>query len=197
MVPMELNLGPLLPHHLSEIIAGIILFGLVWFVIATKVAPAFEKMYAERTAAIQGGMEKAERAQAEAEAALQEYRTQLAEARQEAARIREDAKNEGARIKSEMREQADTEAARIVSNAKAQIEAERVQVMTQLRNEVGGLATTLAGRIVGESLDDDERARRTIDRFISDLEAQPAERVASSNGGRTGGSHAFGQDARA
>ena len=31
------------------------------------------------------------------------------------------------------------------------------------------LATTLAGRIVGESLDDDERARRTVERFIASL----------------------------
>ena len=42
--------------------------------------------------------------------------------------------------------------------------------MAQLRSEIGGLATTLAGRIVGESLEDDERARRTVDRFIADLE---------------------------
>ena len=42
--------------------------------------------------------------------------------------------------------------------------------MVQLRNEIGGLATTLAGRIVGESLEDDERARRTVDRFVADLE---------------------------
>ncbi|MGI3780965.1 MAG: hypothetical protein ACRYG2_09320, partial [Janthinobacterium lividum] len=56
----------------------------------------------------------------------------------------------------------------------AQLEAERTQVMTQLRNEIGGIATTLAGRIVGESLDDDERARRTVDRFIADLESREA-----------------------
>ena len=36
--------------------------------------------------------------------------------------------------------------------------------------EVGTIATTLAGRIVGESLDDDERQKRTVDRFIADLE---------------------------
>ena len=42
---------------------------------------------------------------------------------------------------------------------------------------VGGLATGLAGKIVGESLDDDERARRTVERFIADLEADSAEKV--------------------
>lgn len=172
--PMQIDLGPLLPHHLSELIAGAILLLIIFLVVRAKVVPAFEQMYAERTSAIQGGMEKAEKAQAAAEAALQEYQQQLAEARQEAARIREEAKNEGARIKAELREQADAEAQRIIANAKTQIEAERAQASAQLRTEVGGLATTLAGRIVGESLDDEDRARRTVDRFIADLEAQPA-----------------------
>lgn len=174
IAPNQIDLGPLLPHHFSELIAGAILLLVIYLVIRAKVAPAFEKMYAERTEAIQGGMEKAEKAQAAAEEALREYQEQLADARQESARIREEAKNEGARIKAEMREQADAEAQRIISNAKTQIEAERAQAIAQLRSEVGGLATTLAGRIVGESLDDDERARRTVDRFIADLESQPA-----------------------
>jgi F-type H+-transporting ATPase subunit b len=178
-------LGPLLPHYWSEFIAGVILLLLIFLVVRAKVVPAFEKMYAERTAAIQGGMEKAEKAQAEAQAALEEYQAQLAEARQEAARIREEAKNEGARIKAELREQADAEAARVMAQAKAAIEAERAQTIAQLRGEVGGLATTLAGRIVGESLDDDERARRTVDRFIADLEAQPVpQRSSAATGGQ-------------
>ena len=45
-------------------------------------------------------------------------------------------------------------------------------MLAELRGEIGGLATTLAGRIVGESLDDDARARNTVDRFIADLENQ-------------------------
>ena len=62
----------------------------------------------------------------------------------------------------------------IKAAAGAQLEAERNQIVAQLRTEVGGLATTLAGRIVGESLDDDERARRTVDRFLADLESDDA-----------------------
>jgi F-type H+-transporting ATPase subunit b len=50
-------------------------------------------------------------------------------------------------------------------------------VINQLRAEVGGLATQLAGRIVGESLEDDERARRSVDRFIAELESEPAEKA--------------------
>ena len=167
----EIDLGPLLPHHLSELIMGLLLMIVLYLVIRAKVVPAFEKLYSERTAAIQGGIEKAERAQVAAQEALDRYNAQLSEARSEAARIREDAKTQGAQILAEMREQAQAEANRIKVSTQAQLEAERTQVLAQLRGEIGGLATTLAGRIVGESLDDDERARRTVDRFLADLEA--------------------------
>ena len=163
--------NPLLPNW-AEIIAGIVFALLLTWLISKFVVPRFEATYAERTEAIQGGIEKAERAQAEAQAALEEYQAQLAEARTEAARIREDAKTQGAQILAEMREQAQSESARIRTAAQTQLEAERIQVMTQLRSEIGGLATTLASRIVGESLEDDARARRTVDRFLADLERQ-------------------------
>ena len=101
----------------------------------------------------------------------------IASAREEASRIREDAKTQGAAIIADMRQQATEESSRLLSNAKTQIEAERATAVTQLRTEVGGLATALAGRIIGESLDDDARAARTVDRFIADLEANDAERV--------------------
>lgn len=178
MLPLELDLGPLLPEHLSELFAGIALALVVWWVVAKKVVPVFEKTYAERTEEIAGGIEKAEAAQREAAEALAEYQAQLASARAEAGRIREEAKAQAATLAAEIREQAQADSARMLASAKAQIEAERAQAVARLRTEVGGLATQLAGRIVGESLEDDERARRSVDRFIAELEAQaPAERA--------------------
>lgn len=173
MLPLEgINLGPLLPEHPEELIIGVVLFGIIWFVAAKVVVPMFEKTYAERTAAISGGIEKAEAAQREAQAALEEYKAQLATAREEASRIREEAKAQGAAIIADMRQQAADEGSRMLANAKMQIEAERATAVAELRAEVGGLATTLAGRIVGESLEDDARARRTVDRFIAELEQE-------------------------
>ena len=71
-----------------------------------------------------------------------------------------------------MREQATRESSRMVESAQAQIAAERQQAVTALTSQVGGMATTLAGRIVGESLDDDQRASATVDRFLAELEGQ-------------------------
>ena len=163
--------NPLAPAPL-EIVMAVVFALLLTFVIAKAVVPRFEATYAERTAAIQGGIEKAEKAQEAAEAALAQYNEQLAEARTEAARIREDAKTQGTQILAELREQAQAEAARIKASAEAQLEAERSQIMVQMRKEIGGLATTLASRIVGESLEDDDRRARTVERFITALEEE-------------------------
>jgi F-type H+-transporting ATPase subunit b len=163
------ELNPLLPHTV-EIVLSLVVFGLLFFAVKKFVVPNFETTYEERTRAIEGGLAAAETKQAEADAKLAELEQQLADARHEAARIREEAREQGAQIIAEMREQAQTDAARIVETGKAQIEAERQQAVTALRAEVGSLATSLAGRIVGESLEDDERATRVVDRFLADLE---------------------------
>ncbi|MDQ2624329.1 MAG: F0F1 ATP synthase subunit B, partial [Actinomycetota bacterium] len=122
----------------------------------------------------------AEAAQAEADAAREEYKAQLAEARTEAARIREDARVEGGSIVDELRAKAHADASRIVENAQRQIEAERQQAVVSLRSEVGELATELASRIVGESLADSARQSRVIDRFLDELEASSAQVAAGA-----------------
>ena len=165
----EEGANPLIPHT-AELIVGFIAFSLLFLVLRSKVVPLFEKAFAERTEAIQGGMEKAERAQIEAERALAQYTAQLNEARGEAQKIREDARVQGAAIIEDLRSKAAEEAARITAAATAAIQSERQQAMTVLRNEVGALATDLASKIVGEALDDQVRQSRIVDRFITDLE---------------------------
>lgn len=161
--------NPLLPVWI-EVVLALVAFGLLALAFSKWVVPAFEKTYAERTRAIEGGLKAAETKQAEADAKLADLDRQLGEARHEAARIREEAREQGATIVAEMRQQAQTEANRIVEHGKTQIEAERQQAVASLRAEVGTLATSLAGRIVGESLDDEARQRRVVERFLDGLE---------------------------
>ena len=161
---------PLLPHP-AELIIGLIAFAVLYWIYATKVVPRMEAMYEERAAAIEGGMQQAEAAQAEARAALEKYNAQLAGARTEANEIRESAREQGASIVTEMRGQAQAEAARITESAKRQVDAERQQAVVSLRQEVGALSTTLASKIVGESLTDEVRKNGIVDRFLAELEA--------------------------
>ncbi|KRE61278.1 F0F1 ATP synthase subunit B [Nostocoides sp. Soil756] len=161
---------PLLPHP-AEMIIGLISFAILYWLFKTKVVPRLEELYTERAAAIEGGMEQAEQAQAEARAALEQYTAQLAEARAEANGIREAAREQGAQIVAEMRSRAQAEAARITESAKRQVEAERQQAVVSLRQEVGTLSTALASKIVGESLEDEVRQKGIVDRFLAELEA--------------------------
>jgi F-type H+-transporting ATPase subunit b len=164
---------PIIPHP-SELIVGLVFFAIVYWAMAKYVVPRFEAMYAERTAAIEGGIEEAKQAQAEATEALHQYQAQLASARAEAGQIREEARAQGAQIIVEMREQAQAEAERIRVSAEQQITAERQQAVVQLRSDVGRLATDLASRIVGESLEDEARQSRVVDRFLEELEQSEA-----------------------
>ena len=148
----------------------LIAFALIVFVLAKWVIPPINKAMAARQDAIRKQFNDLEQAQAEARRAEEEFRAQIAEARHEAARIREEAREQGAAIIAEMREQAQAEAARIVEHAHNQIEADRQQAVTSLRGEVGRLATSLAGRIVGEALEDPARQSRVVERFLSELE---------------------------
>jgi F-type H+-transporting ATPase subunit b len=161
--------NPLIPT-LTELIIGAVAFLIVFGTLGKLLLPRIQQTLRERTDQIEGGLERAEEAQAEAARVLEQYRQQLAEARHEASRLREEAKEQGAQIIAEMREEAQAEARRLTEAANAQIEAERQQALTSLRTEVGALATDLASRIVGESLQDEARQSRVVDRFLEDIE---------------------------
>lgn len=163
------KINPLLPHT-SELVVGAVAFTLLFLTLRKFVVPMFEKAFEARTNAIQGGIERAEKAQLAAQRALAAYNEQLSHAQAEAQTLREEARIQGVAIIDDLRARAQEEAARITATAIAAIEAERQQAVTSLRNEVGALAVELASKIVGEALDDQARQSRIVDRFLADLE---------------------------
>ncbi|GAB3143737.1 F0F1 ATP synthase subunit B [Marisediminicola antarctica] len=170
VVVAEEAFNPLLPA-LPDLVWGAVCFVVLLAFFWWKVLPTVKKGLDARAEAIEGGIKKAENAQAEAAAALQQYNEQLAEARAEAGRIREAARADGVKILNDLKTQASIEAARITANASAQIEAERQGALVSLRAEVGSLAIDLASGVIGESLSDDKRSAALVDRFLADLEA--------------------------
>jgi F-type H+-transporting ATPase subunit b len=175
---------PLIPTW-PELIIGLICFVVVFGVLGKMLLPRIVKTLNERDDAIQGGINRADEAQAEAQAVLAQYRVQLEDAKREAAHLREEAREQGAQIIAEMRVRAEAESRRITEAAQAQIEAERQQALISLRAEVGSLAVELASRVVGESLTDHARQSRMVDRFLDGLEAQ-TNRVGQSGAAQSG-----------
>ncbi|MEU6840567.1 F0F1 ATP synthase subunit B [Streptomyces sp. NPDC046716] len=161
--------NPLIPPG-PELLVGTLAFAIVFFFFAKKLLPRINKVLEERHALIEGGIEKAEAAQTEAQSVLEQYKAQLAEARHEAARLRQEAQEQGATLIAEMRAEGQRQREEIIAAGHAQIEADRKAAAQSLRQDVGQLATDLAGKLVGESLDDYARQSRTIDRFLGELE---------------------------
>jgi F-type H+-transporting ATPase subunit b len=179
MMPLAAgNSNPLIPHW-PELVIGALAFLIVFALLAKVLMPRISATLAERTDAIEGGLKRAEDAQDEANKVLEQYRAQLADARHEASRLREHAKEEAAQIVAEGRAAGVAERERIIASANAQIEADRQQALTALRAEVGSLAVELASRIVGESLADEARQSRMVDRFLGELAGEAAPEAAA------------------
>ena len=166
MLPLASNF--LVPN--GTFLVELIAFGIMVWIFGKYLIPPINKAMTERQEAVRKQFAELDEAKADARKAEADYKEQLNNAKHEAARIREEAREQGAQIVQEAREKAQTEADRIVEHAHAQIEADRKAALASLRRDVGSLATTLAGRIVGESMDDDERQGRVVERFLADLE---------------------------
>jgi F-type H+-transporting ATPase subunit b len=162
--------NPIFPET-PDLIWGAVCFIVLLVFFWRLVLPRMKKLLDDRGEAIEGNIEKADIAQKEADALLEQYTAQLKDARVEAGSIREQARTDGQRILAELKDQASSEAARIQATAQAQIEAERQAAVVSLRSEVGSLAIDLASGVIGESLTDDKRSAAIVDRFLAELEA--------------------------
>lgn len=157
-----------------DILWGTVSFVLLFILFKKYVLPALTKVMAERDEKIKGGIARAQAMQEEAARTKSEYQDRLAAAAKEAATIRTAAQGEGEQIVAEARNEATELAAGITARADAQIAADRDAAVGALKTQVGDLAVSLASKIVGESLTDDQRAKATVDRFIAELEAAAA-----------------------
>ncbi len=149
-----------------ELVIFLIVFGVVW----RYVVPPVKRVMGERQEMVRRQIHESQQASKRLAEAEARYSEALAEARVEAAKIRETARADAQEIKDELRHQAEQEVARIRERGAEQLATQREQVVRELRGELGELAVTLAGRIVGESVADDARRAGTVDRFLDELQ---------------------------
>lgn len=166
--------NPIIPLP-EELIVGSVAFAVLCFILMKFVFPKMEETFKARVDAIEGGIERAEKAQAEANQLLSQYKAQLAEARTEAARIRDEARADAEGIRQDVLLRAREESERIIAAGREALAGERATIVRELRAEMGTLAVDLAGKIVGESLADEARRKGTVERFLSDLETAGAK----------------------
>jgi F-type H+-transporting ATPase subunit b len=167
----------------GELIVGLFAFAVLFFFTWKFVIPRFKQVLEERREKIQGEMEKAEATRVEAEKLQEDYRTQLAGARDEANGIIEEARATADQLRRDLQAKAEEESQAIVGRAQEEIRAERDRVFQELRAQVGSIAVEIAGRVVGQSLDE-KTHQRLIDEFIDEVASGAA---ANGNGNAKAG----------
>ena len=157
----------------SELILGAIAFFILLAFMWKWVLPRVNAMLEERRAKIQGDLEKAEQAKGAADQLLADYRQQLAGARDEANRVIDEARKTAEAMRRDLVAKAEQENQAILGRAQEEIRAERDRVFQELKAQVGELSLTLAGRVIGGSLDTD-RQRQLVDDYIRELTEMPS-----------------------
>jgi len=178
----------------GELIVGLLAFAVLFFFTWKWVLPKFKEVLEQRREQIQGEMEKAEATRKEADQLQDEYRTQLAGARDEAGRIMEEARTTAEQVRRDLQAKAEEESQAIVARAQEEIRAERDRVFQELRAQVGSIAVEIAGRVVGQSLDE-KTHQRLIDEFIDEVASGAATNGNGKGSAGDSGAHNSGSDA--
>ncbi len=164
---------PLFQINLFQVLIAATNFVVFLAIIWTFAFKPLTKMLSDRQARIEEGLRDAEQARKDRESAEAERLAALQEARREANEIL--ARSQKVADESRERDLAATreELERIRQRASADIESEKQRAIGELRAEVADLALLAAGRVVGETMNDD-RQRRLVDEFLREAEAGSA-----------------------
>jgi F-type H+-transporting ATPase subunit b len=153
---------------------GLMIWTLVTFVAVLFVLKRFafgpiQQVIDARRKAITADLDAAEKARADGEAALKEYREQLAAARKEAAKIVDDARRVGEERRAADVAALEAETARLKDQAKAEIAAETRQALAQIKQQVADLTVIATEKVLRTRLDEKEQ-RRLIDEALGDVD---------------------------
>lgn len=162
----------LLPE-VNEIIWGAIGFLTVLFFMLKFGFPAAKRAMTERTAKIQGDLDAAEQAKADAQAVKADYESKVSDAKGEAARIIEEARQDADRLRADQQARLNEELTAARAAAQVDIDAAKGQAMAELRGEVATIAIGAAESVVGANLD---RAAQTrlVEDYINRVQAAPS-----------------------
>lgn len=153
---------------LPELVYGFLAFTVVFLVARRLAFPQLMATLDERREAIQGKMEAADAAVAEAKGKQAQYEAQIGDAQSEANAIIEEARQQAERVRADVVAKAEEEAAAIRERAQSDAAGERERTVTQLRGEVSALSVELAEKIVGREIDASKHDE-LVDQYITQL----------------------------
>lgn len=149
----------------------IIVFGIVFFILAKYGWPAITGMIDERKRYIDDSLAAAQAANEKLAHIQEESALLLKQAREEQSRILAEAVNTRNRIVEQAKAEAAAEGQKILEETKRQIEIEKEDAFRDIRRQVGLLSVDIAEKVLRKTLKDDKEQMAMIGRMLDEIQA--------------------------
>jgi F-type H+-transporting ATPase subunit b len=160
----------------GTLIAEVIAFLLMLWVLAKWAYPPIIRIATEREQKIARALEEAERSRQEAAAAREDITKQLEEARAQAREIIAQAHKAAVTETEELVRKGRREAEAQIERARSEIAAERDKAIQEIRAQVGALVVLAATKVLGEAIDRKAHAR-LIDESLAEVDSVDGQRT--------------------
>ena len=151
------------------IIWQLIVFVLLFFLLAKLAWKPIISSLKEREHSIQQALDTAEKARLEMSRLKSDNENLLKQAREEREKILREAKEASNRMKEEAQTDAKKAADRIIDDARAAIETEKNSALKEVKALVANLSLDIAGKILQKNLADDKAQKSLTQEYIKDL----------------------------
>lgn len=129
-------------------ITGLVVFAIVFAVLATKVWPTITKALDDRANKIKSEIEAAEMAQQQAKQALEQYERNLTEARAKAQKMLDDAVAQQQAIATEQKAKLEADLSKIREKNMKDLESAKRAALNEIYTEAANAATLMASKIL-------------------------------------------------
>lgn len=147
----------------------VLIFGVVFFILARYAFPVILGMVDERKRYIDESLEAARKANEELAHVREETNRLLTEAREEQTRILKEASQTRDRVIKDARLRAQDEARKALEETRSQIAAEQESALNDIRRQVAVLAVDVAEKILRKDLKSEKEQLDLVDRYIDEI----------------------------
>lgn len=147
----------------------IVVFLLLFFLLAKMAWRPILSSLKEREASIQNSLDSAERAKNEMAALKADNEKLLKEAREERDKILRDARDAASRLHDQAQTDAKKAADKMIEDAKAVIQTEKQAALRDVKAQVAMFSLEVAEKLIKKNLENDKDQKELVDRYIKDL----------------------------
>ena len=160
----------------------LLIFGVLWFILARYVFPQITGAVQAREAALLQAIEAATRDREAAARLLEEHRAQIEEARNEAQRIIAEGRATGEKVRGQMVEDTRQQQQEMLDRARQEIQREKESAIAEMRREAVDLAIAAAEKVIEKNLDSASN-RQIVDTFLASVATSGHAAGAGHRGG--------------